>query len=162
MTVERKRASSKFQPTGCWIRTEKRLAIYLRDRFRCAYCGRDLHDARPADISLDHLECRVDGGQNHETNLVTACRSCNCSRADKAWTAFASARAARRIERQRWLDLAPCMVLARDLVAQKRAAAYGDDNSGYPDVGCPGGRVVGAVPRADAPITKGVARWRTW
>ncbi len=121
--VERKRASSKFQPTGTWIRTEKRLAIYLRDRFRCVYCGRDLHDAPPADLSLDHLECRVSGGHNHEPNLVTACRSCYCSRADQEWDGFASAQAARRIERQRWLDLVPFMVLARDLIARKQAAA---------------------------------------
>ncbi len=121
--VERKRAGSKFQPTGTWIRTERRLAIYLRDRFRCGYCGRDLHDARPVDITLDHLECRVNGGHNHATNLLTSCRSCNCSRADKAWTAFASPLAARRIARQRALDLTPFLVLARDLIAQKRAAA---------------------------------------
>ncbi len=121
--VERKRATSKFQPTGTWIRTEKRLAIYLRDRFHCMYCGRDLHDARPADITLDHLECRMNGGHNHETNLVTSCRCCNCSRADKAWTAFASVPVVRRIERQRRLNLASYLVLARDLIAQKRAAA---------------------------------------
>jgi len=28
-----KRARSHHQPTGCWCRPEKRLAIYLRDRF---------------------------------------------------------------------------------------------------------------------------------
>jgi hypothetical protein len=32
-TTARKKARSKHQPTGSWIRPDKRLAIYLRDRF---------------------------------------------------------------------------------------------------------------------------------
>ncbi len=81
MTItERKRLHSPSQPTGCWIRPEKRLAIYLRDGFRCVYCLVDLHDADPRDITLDHIKCQADGGDNSEGNLVTACRSCNSSR----------------------------------------------------------------------------------
>jgi len=119
--VQRKKAHSPHQPTGTWIRSEKRLAIYLRDEFACAYCGRDLHDAAPADITLDHLECRQDGGANHETNLVTACRSCNCARKSLPWNRFATKSAKRRIER-RWMDLGRYQVLALDLIARRRAS----------------------------------------
>lgn len=78
----------EFQPRGRWIRPEKRLAIYLRDYFKCVYCYRDLHDAGPQGITLDHLNPRSNGGHNHERNLVTACRKCNCARKDRPWREF--------------------------------------------------------------------------
>lgn len=46
-TTEKKRSRSKFQPVGRWIRVDLRLAIYIRDSFRCCYCQRDLRDADP-------------------------------------------------------------------------------------------------------------------
>ena len=60
-----------------WIRPDKRLAIYLRDDVACLYCGRALKDAAPAEVTLDHLDARVNGGNNEADNLVTACRRCN-------------------------------------------------------------------------------------
>jgi len=66
--------------TGNWIRKDKRLAIYLRDGEACIWCGHTLEDG--AELTLDHLiPCEL-GGDNSEKNLVTACRSCNCSRRD--------------------------------------------------------------------------------
>lgn len=38
---------------GKWIRPDKRLAIYLRDRFECSYCGTDLANAKRASVTLD-------------------------------------------------------------------------------------------------------------
>ena len=81
--------NGKHQAAGAWIRTDKRLAIYLRDRFTCLFCLADLHDADPSDITLDHIICRSDGGTHDEMNLVTCCRSCNCSRQDKPLARFA-------------------------------------------------------------------------
>ena len=95
----RKLARSPSQPTGTWIRPVSRLAIYLRDGFRCLYCCADLHGADPRDVTLDHLIARVDGGGNTAANLVTACRTCNSSRQDQGWTRFASPEA--RIEIRR-------------------------------------------------------------
>lgn len=66
--------------TGQWIRTDKRLAIYLRDGMCCAYCGARVEDG--AVLTLDHLLARELGGKNDETNLVTACLSCNSSKQD--------------------------------------------------------------------------------
>jgi 5-methylcytosine-specific restriction endonuclease McrA len=62
-----------------WIRRNKRLAIYRRDDNCCVYCGKDLSCEV---ATLDHvLACEL-GGTNHESNLVTACVSCNSSKRD--------------------------------------------------------------------------------
>ena len=84
-----------------WIRPEKRLAIYLRDGFLCGYCGRDLHQAPPAEVTLDHLTPRIRGGSNEAENLITACRRCNCSRQETTWTTYAAPGAVDRIRRNR-------------------------------------------------------------
>ena len=77
----------------------KRIAIYLRDDFMCCYCGVDLKDAAPEEMGLDHLKCQVDGGSHDESNLVTACRSCNSSRRDTPWRQYATGGAVTRIRR---------------------------------------------------------------
>lgn len=87
--------------TKKWIRAEKRLALYIRDRFQCAYCGRDLRHAAPNEITLDHLLPRSAGGSNEATNLITACVSCNSSRQDKPWMDYATGGAIDRIEQLR-------------------------------------------------------------
>ena len=46
---------------GVCIRADLRLAIYLRDSFRCVYCCADLHGAAPSDVTLDHVRCHSDG-----------------------------------------------------------------------------------------------------
>lgn len=75
---------------GGWITPSKRLAIYLRDRFTCGYCRRDLHTVKPHEITLDHLEPRVRGGSNDHTNLLTTCNKCNSRRKDRPWREFAT------------------------------------------------------------------------
>ena len=108
----RERHNSRPGRTSSWIRRAKRLAIYLRDEFRCAYCGEDLSRARPHEMVLDHLEtqdecrargCRTRSGKsmNDETNLVLACRRCNSARQDRPWRQFATAGAVARILRNR-------------------------------------------------------------
>ena len=114
---EKKRARSQYQPTGRWIRTEKRLAIYLRDRFTCLYCLADLHGAEPTDITLDHLVAKADGGNNKEGNLVTACRSCNCSRQDKPLNRFAGAETRTHIRRNTARTLKPYIKLAKAILS---------------------------------------------
>ena len=109
------------QPAGRWIRVEKRLALYIRDGFGCAYCGRDLRGCAPADVTLDHLLPRSAGGTNDATNLITACRACNSSRQDKPWIDFAPGGARDRIEQLRHSPLN--MDLARALLAD----TAGDD-----------------------------------
>jgi 5-methylcytosine-specific restriction endonuclease McrA len=110
-----KARQGQAQASGCWIRKDARLAIYIRDGFACAYCGRSLKDAAPADITLDHLLPRSAGGSNDATNLVTACRSCNSSRQDKPWVDYATGGARDRIEQLRHSPLN--RALAKALIA---------------------------------------------
>ena len=88
-----------------WIRGAKRLAIYLRDGFRCGYCGCDLHRAKEGQCSLDHLTPRSAGGSNDASNLITACLSCNVARSTTPWHRYATGGARDRIRRQRRLKI---------------------------------------------------------
>jgi len=100
-----------------WIRPAKRLAIYLRDRFTCLYCLRDLHGADPRDVTLDHLNATHDAGHHHESNLCTACRSCNSSRQDKPLARFAGPETRAHIRRNTRRSLKPYLKLAKALIA---------------------------------------------
>ena len=52
----------------------KRQRIFDRDAYRCVYCGQQF----PAEeLTVDHVEPRVRGGDRSDGNLVTACRACN-------------------------------------------------------------------------------------
>jgi 5-methylcytosine-specific restriction endonuclease McrA len=58
----------------------KRLRIYMRDKFRCQYCG----EKKAADeLTLDHILPRSRGGDNSPVNVVTACVSCNNRKGDR-------------------------------------------------------------------------------
>lgn len=100
-----------------WIRPEKRLAIYLRDRFTCLYCLRDLHGADPADVTLDHIVCRCHGGTNDEHNLVTSCRACNSSRQDQPLSRFCGSETRQHIRRNLRRSLAPYRKMAKAILA---------------------------------------------
>lgn len=91
-------ANAKGNQGSKWIRPWRRLAIYLRDGFSCAYCGRDLKGAPREEVTLDHLDCRTNGENHAESNLVTCCRSCNSSRQDKPWRQYATGGAIERID----------------------------------------------------------------
>lgn len=68
-----------------WIRPDKRLAIYARDGWACVYC--QASDT----LTLDHIvSVEKAGRNNHETNLITCCLSCNSAKKDlhiRAWYA---------------------------------------------------------------------------
>lgn len=49
--------------------------IIERDGGRCRYCGSTEH------LTLDHVRPKARGGQFVASNLVTACRECNRSKA---------------------------------------------------------------------------------
>ena len=52
----------------------KRLRVFVRDGFRCQYCGQK----RPAaELTLDHITPRSREGRSVPENLVTACVPCN-------------------------------------------------------------------------------------
>jgi 5-methylcytosine-specific restriction endonuclease McrA len=57
-----------------------RTLVLLRDGETCQYCG-----CRPgrAELTLDHIVPRAQGGQTSWENVVAACRSCNARKADR-------------------------------------------------------------------------------
>jgi 5-methylcytosine-specific restriction endonuclease McrA len=58
----------------------KRLRIYMRDKFRCQYCG----EKKPgSQLTLDHILPRSRGGDNSPVNVVTACVACNNRKGDR-------------------------------------------------------------------------------
>lgn len=66
-----------------------RKSVLERDRFRCAYCGRDMRDQhrrrrtpriRP---TIDHILPVSRGGKSSWTNTVCACPACNQRKANR-------------------------------------------------------------------------------
>lgn len=52
----------------------RRERVLKRDRHSCVYCGETFP---PDELTLDHVQPRMRGGDDSEGNLVTACRRCN-------------------------------------------------------------------------------------
>jgi 5-methylcytosine-specific restriction endonuclease McrA len=51
-----------------------RFNVFLRDRFRCQYCG----ESFPAkDLTFEHVVPKSKGGETSWTNIVAACDTCN-------------------------------------------------------------------------------------
>jgi 5-methylcytosine-specific restriction endonuclease McrA len=51
-----------------------RFNVFLRDRFRCQYCGQQ---HLGGGLTFDHVVPRADGGQTSWENIVAACSPCN-------------------------------------------------------------------------------------
>jgi 5-methylcytosine-specific restriction endonuclease McrA len=58
----------------------KRFRIFLRDKFKCQYCGRTIKDN--VILQIDHIIPRKHGGTFTEDNLITACNDCNYGKRD--------------------------------------------------------------------------------
>jgi len=52
----------------------RRMRIYMRDKFRCQYCG---EKKSAGELTLDHILPRSRGGDNSPVNIVTAFVLCN-------------------------------------------------------------------------------------
>ncbi|HEX8941986.1 MAG TPA: HNH endonuclease [Gemmatimonadaceae bacterium] len=63
----------------------KRNGIFERDEFRCVYCGEQFP---AAELTLDHVQPRVRGGDRSEGNLVTACKGCNTLKGHRRLSVF--------------------------------------------------------------------------
>jgi 5-methylcytosine-specific restriction endonuclease McrA len=67
--------------------------IFRRDSFRCVYCA-GLFTADQ--LTVDHVEPRMRGGDRSDGNLVTACRPCNTKKGSRpAWAYLADEPVAR-------------------------------------------------------------------
>ena len=55
----------------------KREQVFERDQYRCVYCG----EVFPAEeLTVDHVQARLRGGDRSGGNLVTACSACNTAK----------------------------------------------------------------------------------
>ncbi|NKD45288.1 HNH endonuclease [Haematospirillum jordaniae] len=57
-----------------------RFNVFLRDQFRCQYCGRRLPTH---DLTFDHVIPRSRGGRTNWINVVAACGCCNLRKANR-------------------------------------------------------------------------------
>jgi 5-methylcytosine-specific restriction endonuclease McrA len=69
-----------------YVKPQKRVAftrfnLFLRDEFRCQYCG------SPHDLTFDHVVPRAHGGVTSWENVVAACSSCNLKKGSKSLSA---------------------------------------------------------------------------
>lgn len=71
----------------------RRQRIFARDAYRCVYCGRELP---AAELTLDHVEPRMRGGDHSDGNLVTSCRPCNTEKSGQAAWAYLAKRPEQR------------------------------------------------------------------
>ena len=94
----------------------KRLRIYMRDKFRCQYCG----EKKPAgELTLDHILPRSRGGDNSPVNVVTACVACNNRKGDRtpaeARMPLLTSQSALRVKLESPFPDAPCTLDLRRL-----------------------------------------------
>ena len=59
--------------------------MFARDGFRCVYCG-GVFD--PEELSVDHVQPRMRGGDGSWGNVVTACRGCNTAKGGRRLAHF--------------------------------------------------------------------------
>jgi 5-methylcytosine-specific restriction endonuclease McrA len=57
-----------------------RFNVFLRDRFRCQYCGKKF---KTRELTFDHLIPKSRGGRTTWENIVTACQKCNISKGNR-------------------------------------------------------------------------------
>jgi len=84
-----------------------RFNVFLRDHFRCQYCG---GKHATADLTFDHVTPRSRGGITSWTNVVASCSPCNVRKDNKT-----------PAEAKMWPQRAPKQPSAGELMAAKRA-----------------------------------------
>jgi hypothetical protein len=67
----------------------RRERVLRRDRLHCVYCGLGF---RAEELTLDHVEPRMRGGDDSEGNLVACCTACNRLKAGQAAWSFLARR----------------------------------------------------------------------
>lgn len=72
---------------------ERKRGILELHEHRCVYCGEQF-DA--GDLTVDHVQPRMRGGDHSRGNLVACCRVCNVEKAGAAAWAFLATRPERR------------------------------------------------------------------
>ena len=69
--------------------TERKQKVLQRHGFRCVYCGERFE---PEELTVDHVQPRVKGGDHSDGNLVACCRGCNAAKGGAPAWAFLAGR----------------------------------------------------------------------
>lgn len=92
--------------------------IFRRDGFRCVYCAEVFTSDQ---LTLDHVEPRMRGGDRSGGNLVTACRACNTKKGSRpAWAFLADDPVARENFLEYGVSVWPRLRRAVEEAARKR------------------------------------------
>ena len=101
----------------------KRNQIFERDGYRCVYCGERF---ACEELTLDHVQPQIRGGDRSEGNLVTACMGCNTRKGHQRLSRFLHDEPeARRVFFQRAVHVWPRALrdLERELAALDSVSA---------------------------------------
>ena len=71
----------------------RREEVFRRDGYRCVYCGAQFE---PEELTVDHVQPRVRGGDSSSGNVVTACGGCNTAKGHRKLAEFLLAEPAAR------------------------------------------------------------------
>jgi 5-methylcytosine-specific restriction endonuclease McrA len=78
----------------------RRGEIFERDGYRCVYCGEEF---APDELTIDHVQPRVRGGDSSPGNVVSACGGCNTAKGHRKLADFL---VAEPVARKNFLTLA--------------------------------------------------------
>ena len=70
--------SDKYKPTDRYVPLTNK-TLFGRDRYTCGYCGMAFTENK---LSRDHIQPKSKSGLDVWTNVITACRWCNCKKDD--------------------------------------------------------------------------------
>lgn len=82
---------------GIEISNKRRLLVFKKTDFHCAYCGKSLKERCSGnanvwftsdEATIDHIVSRSNGGGNNIENLLPCCRGCNLSKGKKSLEEF--------------------------------------------------------------------------
>jgi len=76
-----------------------RSEVFARDGHRCAYCG---EVREPDDLSVDHVQPRMRGGDGSPGNVLTACKGCNTRKGSRPLAEFLAEEPTARRNFFRW------------------------------------------------------------
>ncbi len=61
----------------------KRFSTFIRDNFKCRYCGSSPLEDGDIKLHCDHIKPKSKGGEDLRENLVTSCLDCNMGKIDR-------------------------------------------------------------------------------
>jgi 5-methylcytosine-specific restriction endonuclease McrA len=101
-----------------------RRSVYLRDRYRCQYCG----DPFPTEeLTYDHVIPRAKGGETVWENILTCCVTCNARKRDHSanWSGRRASGAMRPLKTPRQPTAAELMRAGLEFVDESHKMDFG-------------------------------------